>query len=109
MASLIEYALHLDDVEIVFGPGDISWTIGAALVEGKFPWLNTRTSKMKTIFSNLKNFEVLSSPTIVFSILLLLLLIVYCCQVKLPMPSRKVSAPGISLPSYDHTRQRPKL
>lgn len=106
MASLIEYAFHLDDVEIIFGPGDVSWTLGAALVEGRFLWSNTTTSKVQPIVSTLKNFEVMSSPTLLFSILLLLSLIVYCSQIKLPMPSRKASASGISLPSYIHARQR---
>ncbi|WVZ09127.1 hypothetical protein V8G54_013657 [Vigna mungo] len=36
MASLSDYCLCLGHVEMVFGPGDISWTLGAALIEGKF-------------------------------------------------------------------------
>ncbi|KAI9087549.1 hypothetical protein K1719_030419 [Acacia pycnantha] len=109
MASLIEYTLHLDEVEMVFGPGDVSWTFGAALVEGKFFLRNNTPSKVQTIISTLKKFAVMSSPTFLFVILLLLLLIVYCCQIKLPMPSRKTSAPGISLPSYIQMRQRSKF
>lgn len=104
MASLIEYGLCLGDVEMVFGPGDVSWTLGAALVEGKFQWLNTTSRKAQTIISALKNVKVMSSSTFLFAVLLLLLLIVYCSQIKLPMPSRRASAPGSSLPSY--TRQR---
>lgn len=109
MASLIEYALHLDDVEIIFGPGDVSWTLGAALVEGKFVQLNTAASKVQTVISTLKKLEVKSSPTFLFSMLLILLLIVYCSQIKLPMRSRKASAAGISLPSYTQARQLSKF
>lgn len=104
MASLIEYGLCLGDVEIVFGPGDVSWTLGAALVEGKFLWLNTASRKAQTIISTVKNVKVMSSPTLLFAVLLFLLLIVYCSQIKLPMPSRRASAPGLSLPS--HVRHR---
>ncbi|KAJ1439083.1 Nucleoside phosphatase GDA1/CD39 [Sesbania bispinosa] len=55
MASLIDYGLCLSDVEMVFGPGDVSWTLGAALVEGKFLWLNSPSRKAQTIISSLKN------------------------------------------------------
>ncbi|KAI4336186.1 hypothetical protein L6164_014742 [Bauhinia variegata] len=106
MASLIEYALCLRDVDIVFGPGDVSWTLGAALVEGKFLWLNTINSNAQTIISTLKNVKVMSSPTFLFAVLLFLLVIVYCSQIKLPMPSRRPSAAGSSLPSYIHVRHR---
>ncbi|KAI5417039.1 probable apyrase 7 [Lathyrus oleraceus] len=106
MASLIEYGLCLGDVEMEFGPGDVSWTLGAALVEGKFQWLNIASNKSQTIISTLKNVKVMSSSTCLFAVLLLLLLIVYCTQIKLPMPSRRASAPGSSLPSHTHTRHR---
>lgn len=89
MASLIEYGLCLGDVEMVFGPGDISWTLGAALIEGKFLWLNSTSHKFHVLISTLKNVKVMSSPTFLFAVLLLLLLIVYFSQVKLPMPSRR--------------------
>ncbi|CAL0330129.1 unnamed protein product [Lupinus luteus] len=104
MASLIEYGLCLGDVEIVFGPGDVSWTLGAALVEGKFLWLNTSSHKAQSIFSTLKHVKVMSSPTLLFAVLLFLLFIVYCSQMKLPMLGRRASSPGISLPS--HVRHR---
>lgn len=106
MASLIEYGLCLGDVEMVFGPGDISWTLGAALIEGKFLWLNSPSQKDHVIISTLKNVKVTSSPTFLFAVLLLLLLIVYCSQIKLPMPSRRALAPVSSLPSYTHVRHR---
>ncbi|RDX81820.1 putative apyrase 7, partial [Mucuna pruriens] len=105
MASLIEYGLCLGDVEMVFGPGDISWTLGAALIEGEFLWLNSTSRNVHVIISTLKNVKVMSSPTFLFAVLLLLLLIVYCSQIKLPMPSRRASAPGSSLPSYTHVRR----
>nr|KYP70251.1 Nucleoside-diphosphatase mig-23 [Cajanus cajan] len=106
MASLIEYGLCLGDVEMVFGPGDISWTLGAALIEGKFPWLNSASHKAHVIISTLRNVKVMSSPTFLFAVLLFLLLIVYCSQIKLPMPSRRALAPVSSLPSYTHVRRR---
>ncbi|KAE9601425.1 putative apyrase [Lupinus albus] len=104
MASLIEYGLCLGDVEIVFGPGDVSWTLGAALVEGNFLWLNTSSHKAQSFFSTLKNVKVMSSPTLLFAVLLFLLFIVNCSQMKLPMPSRRASSPSLSLPS--HVRHR---
>ncbi|TKY55230.1 apyrase 7 [Spatholobus suberectus] len=108
MASLIEYGLCLGDVEMVFGPGDISWTLGAAMIEGKFLWLNSTSRKAHVIISTLKNVKVVSSPTFLFAVLLLLLLIVYCSQIKLPMPSRRASASSSSLPSYTHGREMGK-
>ncbi|KAK7389099.1 hypothetical protein VNO78_23931 [Psophocarpus tetragonolobus] len=104
MASLIEYGLCLGDVEMVFGPGDISWTLGVALIEGNFMSSNSASHKTHVIVSTLKNVKVMSSPTVLFAVLLLLLLIVYCSQIKLPMPSRRASTPGLSLPSYTHVR-----
>lgn len=106
MASLIEHGLCLGDVEMEFGPGDVSWTLGAALVEGKFQWLNIASHKSQTIYSALKNVKVMSSPTTLFAVLLFLLFVVYCTQIKLPMPGRRASAPGSSLPSHTHTRHR---
>ncbi|XP_022633181.1 probable apyrase 7 isoform X4 [Vigna radiata var. radiata] len=55
MASLIDYGLCLGDVEMVFGPGDISWTLGAALIEGNFLWLNSTSYEAHVIISTLKN------------------------------------------------------
>ncbi|EEF51964.1 adenosine diphosphatase, putative [Ricinus communis] len=40
MASLIKDALCLGDFEIIFDPGDIFWTLGAALIEGEYLWLS---------------------------------------------------------------------
>ncbi|CAI8609891.1 unnamed protein product [Vicia faba] len=77
--------------ESVLFPGDVSWTLGAALVEGKFQWLNIASHKSQTIISSLKNVNVMTSSTCLFAVLLLLLLIVYCTQIKLPMPSRRAS------------------
>ncbi|KAL2321800.1 hypothetical protein Fmac_026179 [Flemingia macrophylla] len=105
MASLIEYGLCLGNVEMIFGPGDISWTLGAALIEEKFPWLNGANRKAHVIVSTLRNVKVMSSSTFLFSVLLFLLLVVYCRQIKLPMPSRRGLAPVSSLPSYTHVRR----
>ncbi|XP_057479757.1 probable apyrase 7 [Actinidia eriantha] len=104
LASLIEDALCLADKEIIFGPGDISWTLGAALVEGEFLWLS---SKDQINIITRKNRAVISSSIYLFILLLCLLFIVYRCQVKLPMPSKKAAAIGASLPSYICPKRRP--
>jgi len=107
MASLIKDSLCLGDKEIIFGPGDVSWTLGAALVEGE--QLLFRTTKTETSISTLKNMSIVSSPVVLFVLLLCLLFIIYRCQIKLPMPSRNSSAAaGVSLPSYvAHSKRRP--
>jgi hypothetical protein len=106
MASLIEDTLCLGDKEIIFGPGDVSWTLGAALVEGQ--QLLLRTTKAQTSISTLKNMGIMSSPVALFVLLICLLFIIYRCQIKLPMPSRKGAAAGVSLPSYAaHPKRRP--
>lgn len=99
MASLIEDALCLGDKEILFGPADVSWTLGAALVEGEYLWLSTATS----LFSSLNLYKVMSSPIFVFVLLVFLLLIVYRNQVKLPMLGKK--GPGASSHSYFYRRR----
>nr|GFA65538.1 probable apyrase 7 [Tanacetum cinerariifolium] len=40
IVSLINNTLCLGDREIIFGPRDVSWTLGAAMVEGKDVWLS---------------------------------------------------------------------
>ncbi|KAE8124266.1 hypothetical protein FH972_019167 [Carpinus fangiana] len=104
MASLIEDALCFGDKEIVFGPGDVSWTLGAALIEGER--LLLRASKAEASVSTLKNIA-LSSPVVLFVLLLCLLFIIYHFQIKLPMPSMKAATAGVSLPSYKHPKHRP--
>lgn len=104
LASLIEDALCLGNKEIMFGPGDVSWTLGAALVEGKFLWLNSEDHS-NIIHEN--NRGVIFSSIFLFIVLLSLLFIVYRCQLKFPMPSKRVAAIGLSLPSYVRPKQRP--
>ncbi|KDP31065.1 hypothetical protein JCGZ_11441 [Jatropha curcas] len=102
MASLIEDALCLGNKEIIFGPGDLSWTLGAALVEGEYLWLSTS----KTSISSLTSMEVIYSPIFVSLLLLFLLFIAYHSQIKLPMIGKK--GPAItSLPSYLYPKHRP--
>ncbi|KAG6633151.1 hypothetical protein CIPAW_12G028600 [Carya illinoinensis] len=101
MASLIEDALCLGDKEIIFGPGDISWTLGAALVESE--WLLLRSTEAHTSMA-LKTMGIISSPVVLSALLLCLLLIIYWSQIKLPMPIRKGAAAGASLQSYVHPR-----
>lgn len=105
MTSLIQEALCLGDAEIIFGPADLSWTLGAVLVEGKYLWQSS--TRAQTSFSLLKNTGLMSSPIFVFVFLLFLLFIVYCGQIKLPMPGRKGPAVVASLPSYIHPKRRP--
>ncbi|XP_058227399.1 probable apyrase 7 [Rhododendron vialii] len=104
LASLIENALCLSNKEIMFGPGDVSWTLGAALVEGKFLWLNSKDHS-NIIHEN--NRGVIFSSIFLLIVLLSLLFIVYRCQLKFPMPSKRVAAIGLSLPSYVRPKQRP--
>lgn len=104
LASLVENALCMSGMEIIFGPGDVSWTLGAALVEGEFLWLNNNKSENGILTLKMK--EMISSPILVFAVFLILLFIVYYSQIKVPMPGRKFAAANISLPSYlCHKRQ----
>jgi apyrase len=103
MASLIEDALCLGDKEIVFGPGDLSWTLGASLVEAEKPW----PSSTETTILSLKSKEVLYSSVLLFLLLLFISFVVYYKQIKLPMPGKKIPAVRLSLPSYVHPKLRP--
>lgn len=89
MASLVEDALCLGDKTIVFGPPDVTWTLGAALVEGEYLWSSTIRSRTSILTLNM---EVASSPIFVLVLLLFLLLVVYCSHVKLPMIDKKGAA-----------------
>ncbi|TQD96807.1 hypothetical protein C1H46_017539 [Malus baccata] len=88
-ASLVEDALCLGDKEIVFGPPDVTWTLGAALVEGEYLWSSTSRSRTSILTLNM---EVASSPIFVLVLLLFLLVVVYCSQVKLPMIGKQGAA-----------------
>lgn len=103
MASLMEDALGLGDAEIVFGPGDVSWTLGAALIEGELlqPQESATFSKLLIV----KNLEIIPSPILLFLLLLCFLFVVYCSQMKLPMIGKKVSARGTHLPSHIHPKR----
>lgn len=105
MVSLIEDALGLGDAEIYFGPGDISWTLGAALVEGNHLRVNTTDYQAK--ISTKQIWNVVSSPIFLFVLLLCLVFIINRSQIKLPMPGRKCTAAGTSLPSYIYPKRRP--
>ncbi|GFP90730.1 probable apyrase 7 [Phtheirospermum japonicum] len=100
LTSLIENALCLGGAEIIFGPGDVSWTLGASLIEGEFLlWLHA--GKSQNHFLTLKDNVIIPSPLLTFVLLLSLLLIVYCCQIKFLMPGRKIIVgTRTSLPSY---------
>ncbi|MBA0585905.1 probable apyrase 7 isoform X1 [Gossypium raimondii] len=93
VASVIEDALCLGNAEIVFGPGDLSWTLGAALVYQ----LDTREAFAS--ISTIRNLK-MSSTVFLLVLLLSLFLVVHCTQIKLPMLGRKVSNVGVPLPSY---------
>lgn len=101
VASVIEDALCLGNAEIVFGPGDLSWTLGAALV------YQLDTMEALASISTIRNLKMLSSAVFLLVLLLFLFLVVYCSQIKLPMLGRKVSNVGVPLPSYYvHARWR---
>ncbi|KAA8540797.1 hypothetical protein F0562_024284 [Nyssa sinensis] len=68
LASLIEDTLCLSDTEIIFGPGDVSWTLGAALVEGEFLWLSS--TEGRTSILTPKNMGTKSSIIFLFIFLL---------------------------------------
>ncbi|KNA03987.1 hypothetical protein SOVF_203910 [Spinacia oleracea] len=104
LASLIEDGLCLGNADIIFGPGDISWTLGASLVEGEHMW---RTGGFKTLITTPQYMEVVSSPIFLFIILLVLVFVVYHSQIKLPMPRKRSAAIGAPLSSYPHSKHRP--
>ncbi|KAI3964459.1 hypothetical protein MKX01_007149 [Papaver californicum] len=80
LASLLEDTLCLGDAEINFGPGDVSWTLGAALVEGEHRCLSNK--EPRTGSYNLKLTEVIPYPISSFTICLCFVLIVYRDRVR---------------------------
>ncbi|CAN1774623.1 Probable apyrase 7 [Linum perenne] len=108
-ASLIQDLLCLGDREITFGPGDLSWTLGAALVEGNYLWRQSISTRGVKSFGFLKSMDSIHSPVFVFLILICLLIVVYYSKIKLPMLGKKAagSVVGPSLPSYVYPKQRP--
>ncbi|KAL4281796.1 hypothetical protein GQ457_03G012380 [Hibiscus cannabinus] len=100
VASVIEDALCLGNVEIVFGPGDLSWTLGAALVH------QLNANEALASISTIKNLKIPSSTVFLLVLLLTLFLVAYCGQIKLPMLGKKVSSGGASLPSYNVLHRR---
>lgn len=105
LASLIDEVLHVGNRDIIIGPGDISWPLGASLVEGKF--IQLRPFKADTALSSFRIRTVNSIPSPVFLFVLLMCLgaFVYRRQIKLPMPQKKGAA-GVSLPLCNPRRQR---
>ncbi|XP_051123164.1 probable apyrase 7 isoform X2 [Andrographis paniculata] len=75
LASLIENALCLAGVDIIFGPGDVSWTLGASLVEAEFLWHNRDASPNNNLV--LKRDLRLSSSVFTFVLLSSLLLVFF--------------------------------
>ncbi|XP_048136358.1 probable apyrase 7 isoform X1 [Rhodamnia argentea] len=108
LASLIDEALHVGNRDIIVGPGDISWPLGASLVEGKF--MQSRPFKANTALSSFRIRTVGSIPSPVFLFVLLICLgaFVYRRQIKLPM-LQKNGAAGVSLPLCNPRRQRSQL
>ncbi|KAJ0643728.1 putative apyrase [Helianthus annuus] len=103
MVSLLENTLCVGDKEIIFGPGDVSWTLGAAMVEGKDLWFSGSDTSKASLISYLRFKRIIFSPLFLFVVLAFLLFAVYYSQVKLPMLGRKVT----SLPSYIGPKRRP--
>ncbi|KAL2936126.1 putative apyrase 7 [Bienertia sinuspersici] len=104
LASLIDDGLCLGDADITFGPGDISWTLGASLVEGERMW---RTTIGPRTLIPTSQFSILSSSIFLFTILVVLVCVVYYCQIKLPMPRRRSAVVGLPLPSFTHSKHQP--
>ncbi|KAD2806047.1 hypothetical protein E3N88_39424 [Mikania micrantha] len=105
MISLLQNTLCVGDKEIIFGPVDVSWTLGAALVEGKDLWLSDTNTSKSSIFSYLRFKIMLFSPPILFVVLAILLYAVYRSQIKLPLLGRNAT----SLPSYIGSKRRAPL
>lgn len=104
--SLIEDALCLGNANIGFGPGDISWTLGAALIEGNYLWLSSAKSR-NVILSSTNREYMSSSPVIVFVFLSFVLFVVYRSQIKIPMLGRKTASVRTPLPSYICPKRQP--
>lgn len=105
LASLIEDGLCLGNADIIFGPGDISWTLGASLVEGEHMWRTAGGSR--TLITTPQYMEIVSSPIFLFIILVVLVFIVYYSQIKLPMPRKRSAVVGAPLSSYSHSKHQP--
>ncbi|GLT77533.1 hypothetical protein SLA2020_491050 [Shorea laevis] len=105
VASLLENSLCLGNSEIVFGPGDLSWTLGAALIEGEYLWLDT--TKTHFTIPTLESIKILSSPVFLSVLFLLLLSLIFCSRNKLPIPGKKGFPAEVPLPSFVHSKQRP--
>ncbi|PIA61807.1 hypothetical protein AQUCO_00200062v1 [Aquilegia coerulea] len=109
LASLIKDALCMADTEIIFGPGDVSWTLGAALVEGKPIWSSNSQAEDGTFTS-----KVISSPILFVILFLCLSFMLFLCQVTrtamMPttMPIKKVASVGVSMPSYIYPKRQSK-
>lgn len=87
LASLVKDALCMGDTELIFGPGDVSWTLGAAIVEGKSAWLHILEAQDGS--SSFQIMKVISSPILLIILFLFLSFIVYLYQV---MPNAVTSA-----------------
>ncbi|KAI3777617.1 hypothetical protein L1987_47417 [Smallanthus sonchifolius] len=85
------------------GEREVSWTLGAALVEGKDLWHSESNTSKASLISYLRFKRMIFSPYFLFFILALLLFAVYRSQIKLPMLGRKAT----SLPSYFGPKRRP--
>ncbi|XP_068638712.1 probable apyrase 7 [Aristolochia californica] len=111
LAYLLEDALCLGDVEIMFGPGDVSWTLGAALVEDQHLWLG-KSEDLADHFA-IRMVEVISSPVLLFLLFFCLISILYMVKVKHnvavlgPMAGKRGAANlSISLPSYIRSKRQ---
>ncbi|KAL5723879.1 apyrase [Ranunculus cassubicifolius] len=103
LTSLIRDALCMGDTELIFGPGDVSWTLGAALVEGKS--LRRSETIVQNDSSRTEN-KVVSSPVLFIILFSCLSFTIYLVQVTwnalraTSLPARKAPAVGVSLPSF---------
>lgn len=110
LLSLLQDGFCLNDKEITFGPGDISWTLGAALVEGEYLWSTKAESSTGSFI--MKKMKVVSSLLFLVTLLLWRMDIIYCWTIKrntalsMPISGRKRPVIGATFPSYIYPKRQ---
>ncbi|KAK9117215.1 hypothetical protein Sjap_016162 [Stephania japonica] len=112
ITSLLDEALHMGSVEIIFGPGDVSWTLGAVLDEGKNMLKNPKALASCFIFKNMGVF--LSSPTLLFTLTVWFFIVIIWARFRCTMasvegvPGKKGIAVEASIPTFMHSTRQSK-
>ncbi|RWR73016.1 putative apyrase 7 [Cinnamomum micranthum f. kanehirae] len=110
LLSLLQDGFCLNDSEITFGPGDISWTLGAALVEGEYLWSTKAESPTGSFI--LRKMKVIPCLLFLFALSLWCVAIRYCWKIKrsialsMPISGRRGPAIGASFPSSLHPKRQ---